>query len=107
MPPEMTATSVRPLMSIFPASTAASATAPPGSATSFNSVKATRIAWRTSSSLTPKPPASRSLFSAKVRRPGIGASKASQIDRASGGTVSRLPLSRERFVSSKSSGSTA
>jgi hypothetical protein len=43
----------------------------------------------------------------KVSAPGLGASRASQMLRASGETLSRVPLASERAVSSKPAGSTA
>ena len=51
LPPESTATATLPVMSILPVIKAASATAPPGSTTSFNSAKAKATAAATSSSL--------------------------------------------------------
>ena len=47
LPPESTATTVRPAVAILPASTAASATAPPGSTTSLRCRKAACMAART------------------------------------------------------------
>ena len=66
-----------------PLNSAASATAPPGSTTSFNSRKAKATAARASSSLTATPPERLRRLSEKPSPPGIGASKASQIDPAS------------------------
>src|SRR5260221_11180679 len=84
LPPDATTATVLPLIAYLPLSTAARATAPPGSTTSLKSAKATAIASAASRSLTAKAPASRRRLIAKVSPPGVGASSSSQNDFASG-----------------------
>ena len=86
-------------------SAAASATAPPGSATTLRRRKAWRIASSASRSLTTRPaPASR-RSTGKVSSPGVGVTIASQIEPPAAALRSRCPLASERAVSSKRSGS--
>src|SRR5215467_12634004 len=96
LPPDSTATAILFLTSTLPCITAASATAPPGSTTSFNSAKAKATAAATSSSLTATPAPTSKLLMAKVSLPGMRAINASQIVPVRLGFSSRRPLRKER-----------
>src|SRR5271169_555182 len=96
LPPDRTATATLSLTSILPVITAASATAPPGSTTSFNSVKAKATAAATSSSLTTTPAPISERLIAKVSFPGVRAISASQMVPVSAAFSSRRPLRNER-----------
>src|SRR5262249_9499813 len=105
LPPDSTATTVLPLTSSLPASSAARPIAPPGSTTSFSSRNANATARPTSASLAVTPcPISRRLIS-QVTTPGVSVISASQIVPLMRALRSRRPLANERFVSSKPSGS--
>ena len=64
------------------------------------------MAAATSASPTLSPPVTRRRLMAKVNSPGVGASSASQNERAAGSLATRAPAASERAVSSKASGST-
>ena len=83
-------------MSILPAISAASATAPPGSTTSFNSRNAKPTARATSSSLAATPSPTSARLIAKVSSPGVRAIKASQMVPVRAALLSRRPLRNER-----------
>ena len=104
LPPETTTPMVRPRVE-RPASAAASATAPPGSTTSFRCGRPG--AWRRRPRVGDGEPAGQQRrLTAKVSSPGIGASSASQIDRGARRVGQRRPAASERAVSSKPAGST-
>src|SRR5580692_10569427 len=96
LPPESTATATLSLTSILPVITAASATAPPGSTTSFSSVKAKATAAATSSSLTTTPAPISERLIAKVSLPGVRAISASQMVPVNAAFSSRWPERNER-----------
>src|SRR5258705_4760867 len=74
LPPESTATATLPLRSILPASRAASATAPPGSTTSFSSRNANATARVTSSSLAQTPSRTPGELTFAINRTLVGES---------------------------------
>src|SRR5215472_9470165 len=105
LPPDSTATAMRPRTSILPASSAANATAPPGSTTSLSSRNAKPTARPTSSSVAATPAPTSSRLISKVMRPGDCAISASQIVPVSAALRSRRPVANERAWSSKPAGS--
>src|SRR5262245_10548791 len=96
LPPESTATTTLFLTSSLPAISAASATAPPASATSFNERTANATAAATSSSVAETPSPTRELLISNVSAPGVRAISASQIVPVTAGCDSRCPLRNER-----------
>ncbi len=105
LPPDRTAAAILPVTSTLPVISAASATAPPGSTTSFNSENAKATAAATSSSLATTPAPTSDRLMAKVSLPGMRAISASQIVPLNAAFCSRWPLRNERAWSSKFCGS--